>query len=89
MTEEAACGDDEGGSIRGMTIITSVIPTKNLLPSRPKIYCHPGPEPGSPKLFDSPSIAFSGDPRPKACGDDEGDSIRGMTEVIASADDYF
>ncbi len=53
-------------------------------------FCHPGQkitvipasEPGSPKQSGSAPIAFLGDPRPEACGDDEGGWHAGMTIFI-------
>ena len=63
-----ACGDDEGDGMRGdeggwhagMMIFITVIPAS---------------EPGSPKQSGSAQIVFYGDPRSKACGDDEGDGM--------------
>ena len=53
-------------------------------------FCHPGQkftvipasEPGSPKQSGSAQIVFCGDPRPEACGDDEGGWHAGMTIFI-------
>ena len=70
MTGWGACGDDGGGACGDDNFYS----------------CHPGLEPGSPKQSGSGKIAFLGDPRLRACGDDgvvcAGDGLACFGDVL-------